>query len=107
MTEMEETAIESVQRMERDLGASARLMSEVEARFLVDFYYMTQKNRIRAAHQIRTATEGEEPCQLLQWMFDQFETVEKGVRSLLKVYALTREEGQWAMSAHGIGRVIV
>lgn len=106
VVEMEETAIESVQRMKRDLRASAKLMTETEARFLVDFYYMTQKNRIRAAHQIRTALVAEEPCQLLEWVFNQFDTVEKGIKSALKVYALSKEEGKWAMSIHGIGPVI-
>ena len=38
-------------RLTRDLKNAARTLSDAEARFLVDAYYMMQRDRIRASNQ--------------------------------------------------------
>lgn len=99
-------AMESIQRLSRDLRAAAGTLSRDEARFLVDAYYQMQDNRIRAAHQVRTLSESGEPHSVLAWLFDQNATLEKQIAGALKRYAESHPVGEWAMSIVGIGPVI-
>ncbi len=104
--------MESVTKLTRDLrraaGGPGGLKTR-EVRYLVDLYYQMQRNRIRAAHQIRSGEKDDEetePHELLTWALDQFETVEKQIPGAMKVYAESTDVGRWLLSIHGIGPVL-
>lgn len=101
-----EPFIEPLARLTRDLRQAAATLSVDEARYLVDAYYQMQRNRIRAAHQVRTLAAGEEPHLLLTWLAGDAERFETNIKSALKVYATHNPLGRWAMSITGIGPVI-
>jgi hypothetical protein len=102
---MSET-FESVQRLTRDLRSAARTLSAREARFLVDAYYAMQKDRIRAGHQERTLSAGNEPHDVMNWLAGQRETLERQVARALDAYSDAHTAGQWARSIVGIGPII-
>ena len=95
-----------VQRLTRDLRNASKTLGPQEARYLVDAYYQMQRDRIRAAHQMRTLAEGAEPNLVVQWLADQTETLEKQLKGALGRYAEGSTEGQWLLSICGIGPVI-
>lgn len=97
---------ESIQRLTRDLRNASITLSEREARFLVDAYYAMQRDRIRAAHQQRTLSANEEPHDVLGWLFNQRETMEKQIGRALDAYSAGKPAGQWARSITGIGPII-
>lgn len=105
-TTAEAELMASVAKLTRDLRAAARSLTEREARFLVDAYYMMQRDRIRAAHQMRSLGEGAEPNELFAWLAVQRHDLEKRVAGALKAYAGASELGQWAQSIVGIGPII-
>ncbi len=98
--------LEAVVRLTKDLREASRILTESEARYLVDLYYTTQQNRIRAAAQLREADNVEEPNALLQWAFHNFKITEDGCRAALLQYSRTKVVGRWLLSIHGIGPVI-
>jgi hypothetical protein len=86
----------------RDLRRAAATMSEQEARYLVDYYYQLQRDRIRAAQR----HDPEEPHALMDWLFTSTRTLETRIRSALDSYSEAQPLGQWARSIIGIGPVI-
>lgn len=99
-------SLNSIQRLTRDLKNATITLSTTEARFLVDAYYAMQRDRIRAAHQERTLSQGDEPHDVMSWLAEQRETLENQVRRALDAYSLGRVPGVWARSVVGIGPVI-
>lgn len=95
-----------VTRLTRDLANAAKTLSDREARFLVDFYYQAQDNRIRAAGQVRSMSETGEPHDVLNWLEEQNETLEKQILRALDKYTDTIPAGKWAKDQYGIGPVI-
>ena len=98
--------IEDIERLNSDLRNAAKTLQPKEARYLVDLYYTTQDNRIRANNQIRAAVEDQEPNLMLQWVAGNFDTTEKGCKSALNTYVRHKRVGRWLLSVHGIGPVI-
>lgn len=98
--------IEPLRRLTRDLRQATRTMTTTEVRYLVDNYYQMQKNRIRAAHQIRQQTETGEPHAVLTWFGENAETLETWTKSALAAYAESQRVGRWAQTIKGIGPVI-
>jgi hypothetical protein len=96
--------IDPIIRLSKDLKSAASSLSPPEARLLVDYYYIIQKQRVRANNQI-TAME-EEPHDLIAWIHDNTSIIERNIKSALQAYALSHEVGQWSLSIHGIGPVI-
>jgi hypothetical protein len=72
----------------------------------VDAYYTMQKNRIAAAHQVRTLHAGNEPHAVLDWLGVQSEMLESQVKRALDKWTDGHPVGQWAKSICGIGPVI-
>lgn len=100
------TDMESVTRLSRDLRNAAITLSDEEARFLVDAYYIIQEDRKRSKNQERSLDKEEEPHELLTWFARQNVTLEGQLKAALERYAQSKPIGQWAMSIYGIGPVI-
>src|SRR5262245_48379919 len=97
------TDMESVTRLSRDLRNAAITLSDEEARFLVDAYYIIQEDRKRSKNQERSLDKEEEPHELLTWFARQNVTLEGQLKAALERYAQSKPIGQWAMSIYGIG----
>ena len=106
------TAVEDLQRLDRDLKAASATMSEAEARYLVDYYYVMQDDRKRAHNQVRAMAveeEGhpiEEPHEIVLWAAQNTQRLEDEIRKALDVYSSGKPVGKWAKSIVGIGPVI-
>lgn len=100
------TQLDPVSKLTKDLREASRILSRDEARYLVDSYYQMQNDRIRAAAQVRQMSKTNEPCEVLGWLFQQTETLEKQIAKALTGYAETDFVGSWAMSVCGIGGVL-
>lgn len=98
--------LEATKRLGRDLAKAAATLSEQEARFLVDAYYMMQAQRIRSANQVRALGESNEPHAVLGWYMEQSEILERSVQRALDKYSAAQPLGEWARSVYGIGPVI-
>lgn len=94
-----------ITRLTRDLREASQTMTADEARFLVDYYYIMQEDRIRSSNQIRSMGDVE-PHEVLQWLGSNTATLERDIKISLEVYAENQVAGRWAMSVHGIGPVI-
>lgn len=95
-----------VRRLSRDLANAATSLSRDEARFLVDYYYISQRDRIRAGNQVRALTETQEPHLMLSWLQEQSDTLEGQIKRALGKYAENDPVGAWSLSIYGIGPVL-
>lgn len=98
--------LEPIQRLTRDLKQAAAVLSEKEARFLVDAYYSMQDFRIQGEGQVRAMSATGEPHALNVWLASQMRALENEVKKALGVFAESKVPGQWALSQYGIGPVI-
>jgi len=101
--------IEPMERLKKDLRQAAATLSESEARYLVDYYYVMQDDRKRAHNQVRalaTAEPVEEPSDIVLWVADSTQRLEDEIRKTLDVYSSASTLGAWAKSITGIGPVI-
>lgn len=98
--------LEPVQRLNKDLIKAATTLSDKEARYLVDAYYIMQDNRIRTDGQIRAMGETNEPNSVIQWLSNQNTTLEGQIKRALDKYSDANPIGQWAKRQVGIGPVI-
>jgi hypothetical protein len=95
----------SVGRIKRDIMKAAVTMTDDEARFLVDAYYISQEDRKRAHNQVRSMKD--EPHEIISWIAEQGETIEGQIKGALEKYVMSRTDiGPWLMSIYGIGPVI-
>lgn len=98
--------MEPIERLKRDIRAASITLSDNEARFLVDAYYMMQEDRKRAHNQVRALTENEEPHAVIGWLASQSQTLESQLKSALDVYSKSSHVGRWSRGIVGIGPVI-
>jgi hypothetical protein len=98
--------LEAVQKLTRDLRKASASLSAGEARFLVDYYYAIQEDRIRSAHQARTLALSEEPHEVLAWLGSQTGVLEVQIKGALGAYAAADPVGRWSQSIVGIGPII-
>jgi hypothetical protein len=103
---MSDINLSPVIKLTKDLKLAARTLSDDEARFLVDAYYAMQEDRIRAGHQHRALTEAGEPADVMTWLMQQRESLERQVARALDAYSESLPVGAWARSITGIGPVI-
>ena len=96
---------DSLQRLTRDLKAAAGTLTTHQARFLVDDYYILQRDRIRAFHQNRTLEENAEPHSVLDFFAQQCLIIEKQLGRALDTYSDSQPLGQWARSITGVGPI--
>jgi hypothetical protein len=97
---------EAMQKLDRDLRASARLLGQGQARGLVDLYYQIQEYRKRTANQTRAAEDDAEPNALVSHLLTQTKVLEENARRALGEFADTYRVGRWAQSLVGVGPVI-
>jgi Transposase IS116/IS110/IS902 family len=102
----EESPFEPLKQLRRDLREAAKTLSTAEVRFLVDAYYQMQRDRIRAAHQARQASDQEEPHDVIRWLQDNTAVLERNIKSALDAYTEADPLGRWSRSVVGIGPVI-
>lgn len=98
--------LEPVQRLTRDLKVAAIVLSPAEARYLVDSYYTLQDYRKAAGNQRLALGKVGEPHSVIDWLFDQMETLENQIKRALDAWTDGQIVGQWAKSIVGIGPVI-
>ncbi len=94
-----------IERLTKQLKQAASSLTETEARFLVDAYYLIQEDRKRSFNQIASMT-GEPVSPLLWWFARQNELFESQIKRTLDVYTDHKPIGRWLKSIHGIGPVI-
>ena len=95
---------ESIKRLSRDLLQATATMSEQEARFLVDAYYLMQDDRKRAHNQVRQMEA--EPHTVIAWLAEQSVTLEQQIKRALESYTDVKPVGVWLKANFGIGPVI-
>lgn len=93
-----------IERLTRDLLEATLTMSDDEARFLVDAYYIIQEDRKRTANQVRSM--GDEPHRVLLWFYEQNRTLENQIKRALDRYAESKPIGQWMKSLFSVGPCI-
>ena len=103
-----QTNLETIQKLRKDVREAAINLSRNEARFLVDSYYQLQDNRIRAAGQIRSIDQSDEPepHAVLSWLFEQNRLLENEIKKALGTFSQSHPVGRWSESITGIGPVI-
>lgn len=98
--------LEQVMKLERDMVNAVVSLTDREARFLVDAYYMMQEKRKSTDNQIRALSSGGEPHDVMDWLSVQTETMEKQIERALDRYTLAYAPGRWMRSQLGVGPVL-
>jgi len=98
--------LENVLRLNRDLANAAKTMSDNEARYFVDAYYIQQDNRQRSNNQVRALGENSEPNSVIVWLADQATTLENQIKRALDKYTGEHLMGSWMRGIYGIGPVL-
>lgn len=96
----------AVQRLTRDLAKMAGKLSPTEARFLVDYYYICQDDRMRFKNQVRALDGSEEPNMVLDWLGEQSSVMENQIKRALDKYTDEHPIGSWIKSLYGFGPVL-
>ena len=95
-----------VARLSKDLTRAAATLTDTQARFLVDAFYIAQEDRKRSRAQERALAQGEEPHEIITWFAEQSETIEKQIEKALDVYTSAHLMGNWMRGIFGIGPVL-
>lgn len=96
----------SIENLKRDIVNAAVHLSDDEARFLVDYYYIAQEDRKRSTNQKRALSESQEPNAVITWLASQSATLEKQILRALDKYTQGHVMGSWMRDIYGIGPVI-
>jgi hypothetical protein len=102
----EDDVDELVTRLTADVRNAAKLLSQQEARYLVDQYYTVQNYRKATANQIRALSKGAEPTDTILYFNHMHRKLEAQLKKVLDVYTDNHEIGQYLKSITGIGPVI-
>jgi len=97
---------EQLTKLRKDVRAAASTLSAMEARFLVDAYYIMQEDRKRAHNQERALDKSAEPNEVVAWLAENSRALENELKKVLDTYAGGHPVGVWMMSLTGIGPVI-
>ena len=100
--------LEPIIKLTRDIKKAAERLNPREIRFLVDTYYQMQDDRMRSASQVRSMLKNEEdePHELISWLYSNFATLERSLKSALGTYSQVYPVGRWAESNVGVGPVL-
>lgn len=89
----------------KDIREASKTLGRVEARFMVDYYYIMQRDRIRFDNQVRSMTAAGEPNMIIDHLAVQAHKREEIIKKSLDDYTKTDRVGGWLRSIHGIGPV--
>lgn len=102
--------LQGLASLSKSTKTSAAVMTNEQARFIVDNYYQTQQFRITIANQIRAIEqdfdklqEGEQPA--IAWLLADVKNRENQIKLMIQQFAENNPVCQWAMSIKGIGPV--
>ena len=98
--------LEPMMKLAKDVKDASLLLSQAEARFIVDHYYTLQEFRKASANQVRALGESNEPHQVILWLRENTERLERSLVKVLGRYTDQSKIGQWSKSIVGIGPVI-
>jgi len=98
--------LEPIMKLTKDLKAAAVELTDHEARFLVDYYYIAQEDRKRSNNQVLSLEKNKEPNAVVSWLANQAETLEGQVKRALDAYTDGHVMGVWMRQIVGIGPVI-
>lgn len=98
--------LQAIQKLTKDIKAATKILSNQEARYLVDTYYQVQEYRKATANQCRIMDESGEPHEVLTWLLNNLELLESQIKNALNAYSSANPVGAWAKSIIGIGPVI-
>jgi len=95
-------------KMTKDVRNGSKLLGQIEARFLVDYYYQMQSDRIVTQNRIRAISQSsiEEPHEAISFIGNQISTIEENLKKVLDSYTDGNIVGKWCKSIVGIGPVI-
>jgi len=105
-TDAENIEANAILKLTKDLKKSAATLSKDEVRYLVDFYYQIQGERIRARSRLRAISETDQPHEVIAWLSDNTSVLEKQIARAVTAYAESILVGQWSMSIMGIGGIL-
>lgn len=88
-----------------DIREAAKTLTDTEARFLVDAYYIAQGDRIRHNNQERAMAKDNEPTLILSHLGNQAQIREDFIKKVLDDYTINSGVGAWLRTIHGIGPV--
>lgn len=98
------------EKLNKEIKENAKVLTDDEARYLVDTYYQVQNFRITANNQVRGLEEGDDTDtktnEALKFIGSCFETLESNIKLLLGNYAKSKPIGRWMLDICGIGPVI-
>lgn len=97
---------ESVSRLSRDLRVAAATMSDTQARYMVDAYYLMQEDRKRTRGQERALGSDAEPHSVITWLAGQSEILEAQIVRALDSYTQNHMMGDYMRGIFGVGPVI-
>lgn len=95
-----------IAKLNKDLKEASKTLSDKEARFLVDYFYLMQDDRKRAYNQVLALSKDEEPSMFLQYLADQSTTMEEQIKKALDIYTREHQMGSWMREVFGIGPVL-
>src|SRR5438477_9125716 len=70
-------SVAPIRQAMKDVRASERLITAVQARYLVDNFYMIQRNRIRTHNQEEALIKADEPADLVKFVSEQDAKIER------------------------------
>lgn len=106
-SEGEEVVVSTaLQRLARDVRATAAELGRDEARGLVKLYYDLQKHRMAVRSQERELVAVGKSAEIFDHFALQLATLEKEMQGVLDVYSTSTPVGAWSRSVLGIGPVI-
>ena len=91
-------------RLNKDLRQASKTLSDDEARYLVDAYYIMQEDRKRAHNQVRSSTA--EPHTVIAWLAAASQRLEDNIKISLDIYTDNSKIGRWIKSHYGLGPVL-
>lgn len=100
--------LEALAKLSKDVKKGAVTLGKDEARFLVDYYYQMQGDRIVTQNRIRAINQSDkdEPHETIAFIGKQVATIEDNIKKILDSYTDNDPVGKWMKSIIGIGAVI-
>ena len=106
MPSCDKIPLESYTRLSKDLKNASAWLSDQEARYLVDGYYIMQEQRKRLNNQVLALSNTQEPHSLIVWLAHNLKCFENQIKLALSKYADASPIGQRVQTVVGIGPVI-